>query len=54
MLSRMPCDIVGPAIAPGRLYDAVHLLLTLQVMYVQAEPNLQVRFTNKLQFYLIW
>ncbi|PWA40933.1 squalene cyclase [Artemisia annua] len=30
MLSQMPCDIVGPAIAPERLYDAVHLLLTLQ------------------------
>ncbi|CAI9285435.1 unnamed protein product [Lactuca saligna] len=30
MLSQMPYDIVGEAIAPECLYDAVHLLLTLQ------------------------
>ncbi|KAI3790574.1 hypothetical protein L2E82_03708 [Cichorium intybus] len=30
MLSQMPHDIVGDAIAPECLYDAVHLLLTLQ------------------------
>nr|XP_043624193.1 cycloartenol Synthase-like [Erigeron canadensis] len=30
MLSQMPNDIVGESIAPECLYDAVHLLLTLQ------------------------
>lgn len=40
MLSQMPYDIVGEAIAPECLYDAVHLLLTLQVIYVGKPINL--------------
>lgn len=41
MLSQMQIDIVGEAIAPECLYDAVHLLLTLQVLYVKTIPNLE-------------
>lgn len=33
LLSNMPFDIVGEAISPVQLYDAVNYILSLQVPY---------------------